>query len=197
LKRNVDSLSDDAVNKLKRSINDFFINAEEIIRRNLPDIDSRDFIKSLENKIFIDIDKDMFSINNSNEPSFWDKFWDVVNQVNFVGRIFAGAIFHRTEKRELEEFINGLRNGFDPKPFLESITKHKESIIRKVKDAFLTDLINPLQKQIKDIQTETAGKESKLKEAEKSLTAYKEDKKNLDNQIEEINQLKNQLNIFS
>lgn len=56
MKRKMKNLQDEGRRKFLSSIQDFFTDAEDILLKYLPDIDTRDFIKDLQGKIKLDME---------------------------------------------------------------------------------------------------------------------------------------------
>lgn len=65
LKRKVIDLGEKIRSQVKDSIRDFLPDAEGIFIKFVQDFDSRDFIKSMEKRIQIDIDENVFTFESS------------------------------------------------------------------------------------------------------------------------------------
>lgn len=187
LKKQVEGLDQSARAEIKKEIMDFLSDVDDVLMRYVTDFDSRDFMKSIERKTLLEIDKDVFSFDDSSDDdgSLWDAFWEGVCE-GFDEMTFS--VFSRSDdKQELREYINRLNNNFDPEPYLESIYKHKEEIIEIVKSALFDELINPMQEQIQEIRSTKGDKEKQLSEAKAKLVCLKEEKTEIEKQIEQIN----------
>lgn len=195
LKRAVENLDEEGKRKVKSCVNDFFADAEDILMRNVPEFDSRDFIKSISKKVDTEIEDDgMFSFdNNSDEEdaSVMDIIlagaFGFLNGYTFGALGMAKRMFtHGEEKKKLLKHISDISNDFNPQDFLESIHKHKDEIIGVVKDSFIEELINPMQEQIQEIRSTKGDKEKQLSEAKANLFQLKEDKVLIEKQLNEI-----------
>ena len=63
LKREVESLSDMARSKVKDCLTEFLNNVDDILFSNIPDFDSRDFLKSVSKEIQMELqNEDMFTL---------------------------------------------------------------------------------------------------------------------------------------
>ena len=199
LKREVESLSDMARSKVKDCLTEFLNNVDDILFSNIPDFDSRDFLKSVSREIQMELqNEDMFTFDNSSDDE--DEFsWG-----NFIGDCLFGflngyslgalelakrALTHGDIKKELEEHINSISCDFDPMPFLGSLYENKEKIIESVKQKIIIELINPMQQQIDDIRTKFKDKKKALEDAQEKLKTLEREKQELSTQINEINQI--------
>jgi len=193
LKRLVENLNTEAQSKVKSTIREFLQEAEDILMRYVTDFDSMDFIKGIERKIQLDIDnREMFKFENSSdddEDYDWKKLLGTV-LFNFCNGSSFGALglvvnaFSYSENKwKLEKYIASISADFDPIPFLEGINKNKDTIINEVKSSFITELIEPMRKQIQDICFQRGDKESKLKEAEANLEIYQKKKQEIESQF--------------
>lgn len=199
LKRKVESLSDTARGKVKNCLTEFLSNVEEILFLNIPDFDSRDFLKSVSKEIQMELqNEDMFTFDNSSDDG--DEFsWG-----SFIGDFLFGflngyslgalglvtkALTHGNTQKELEEHINSISANFDPMPFLGSLYENKEKIIESVKQKIIVELINPMQQQIEDIRTKFKDKKKALEDAQEKLKTLEREKQELNIQVNEINQI--------
>ena len=199
LKRASMNLADDGKRMIKRCIGDFFADAEDLLMRYLPEFNSRDFVKSIQNKVQMDMEStDLFSFDNSQEEdelSWGTLFGEMCN--NFLtGATFGGwnllmnAFSHGDIKQSLLNWVNSLSSEFDPDPYLQSAFSSKDSVIELVKESFITGLIEPMREQIQEIRTKKDDKEKELKEARERLAVLENNKKAIVAQLAEINILK-------
>ena len=199
LKREVEALSDMARSKVKDCLAEFLSNVEDILFSNIPDFDSRDFLKSVSNEIQMELrNEDMFTFDNSSddEDEFsWGNFigeclFNFLNGYSFGALGFVTRAFtHGDTQKELEVHINSISGNFDPMPFLESLYVNKENIIESVKQKILVELINPMQQQIDDIRTKFKDKKKALEDAQEKLKTLEREKQELNIQVNEINQI--------
>ena len=199
LKREVEALSDMARSKIKDCLTEFLSNVEDILFSNIPDFDSRDFIKSVSKEIQMELqNEDMFTFDNSSddEDEFsWGNFigeclFNFLNGYSFGAlELVTRAFTHGDTQKELEVHINSISGNFDPMPFLESLYVNKENIIESVKQKILVELINPMQQQIDDIRTKFKDKKKALEDAQEKLKTLEREKQELNIQVNEINQI--------
>ena len=133
LKRATENLADDGKKKIKRSIGDFFADAEDLLMRYLPDFDSRDFVKSTQNQIQMEMESnELFTMDNSDEDeeefSWGDLFNDVLDGF-LTGYTFGGwslaknAYNHSEMKNKALNWVNSISVNFDSDPYLQTALK--------------------------------------------------------------------------
>lgn len=198
LKRATQNLAEDGKKKIRRNIDDFFSDAENLLMRYLPDFDSRTFVKSTQNKVQFDLDsKELFTINNEETEedyglgdllfAFLDgASWGVLSVANNI-------LTHNENIAKVENFINKISSDFDPQPYLDSAFKRKDTAIDSVKQAFISDLIEPLQKQIQEINSKRDEKDIEIKKSETKRTELEDKKKLILSQIDEVTKIKIQI----
>lgn len=170
LKRATAEIAEDGKNKIKRSIDFFFADAGDLLMRCLPDFDSKDFVKSTQNKIQMDMESsDLFSFGAAtDEPDYGlgDMVWDLLNGASWgLLGVLGNFLSHSENVAKVEKFINSISADFDPSPYLDTAFARKEEVIDSVKSTFLTELIEPLQEQIKEIRDQKDNKEKELQNA--------------------------------
>lgn len=114
MKRKMKNLQDEGRRKFMSSIQDFFTDAEDILLKYLPDIDTRDFIKELQGKIKLDMDN--VSLFSKEGEEVTDAGWlDIIGGIlgNFINGMSFGlvgvigrALTHNSTKIDLLNFIN-------------------------------------------------------------------------------------------
>jgi len=195
LKRATENLADDGKKKIKRSIGDFFADAEDLLMRYLPDFDSRDFVKSTQNKIQMDMESyDLFTFDSeSDEPDYGygDMVWDFLNGASWGVLGLAGNVLsHGENVAKVENVINSISNDFDPVPYLDSAFASKEEVIDFIKNTFITELIEPLQDQIKEIRNQKDNKEKELQNARERRDELEKSKATISTQISSLAEFK-------
>lgn len=195
LKRATENLADDGKKKIKRSIGDFFADAEDLLMRYLPDFDSRYFVKSTQNKIQMDMESyDLFTFDSeSDEPDYGygDMVWDFLNGASWGVLGLAGNVLsHGENVAKVENVINSISNDFDPVPYLDSAFASKETVIDFVKNTFITELIEPLQDQIKEIRNQKDNKEKELHNAKERRDELESSKATISTQISSLAKFK-------
>ena len=198
LKRATENLMEEGEKKIKRSVGGFFSDAENLLVKYLPEFDSRDFVKSIQNKIQMDMDSsDLFSYDSGfdeNEYGLVDYLGDLLNVIelglpNLVGNIFT----HDEDVAKIEDYINSISRDFDPTPYLELAFKSKDKIIELVKKCFITDLIEPLQEQIQEIRSKKNDKEKELHTAEARRNELADKKAVLARQMQSIAEMRHSI----
>lgn len=199
LKRILDQLSQDAKSKLLSNSNDFFAEAEDILIRYVPNLDSKEVTSDIKKSISLDIeDKSVFSTDGNSGKEDDESFLDLVGIVfaNFINRLSFGALglavrglSHGSDKADLLSSINSISSEFDAEPYLKSIFNRKDEIINQVKEKFITNIIDPLQAQIDHILEKAASKESQLEEARNNLQILKNNKEKLQEQMQLLENL--------
>lgn len=195
MKRKMKNLQDEGRRKFMSSIQDFFTDAEDILLKYLPDIDTRDFIKELQGKIKLDMDNvSLFSKEG-------DRCWlDIIGGIlgNFINGMSFGlvgvigrALTHNSTKIDLLNFINSKRDSFDCGDSLQGAFANKDKIINTIRQKLIEGMLNPLQEKVEEIRNGKVNKETKLEEAKVALDGLLEKKKILEVQLEEVSSLKN------
>jgi hypothetical protein len=195
LKRATENLAEDGKKKIKRSIGDFFSDAEDLLMRYMPDFDSRDFVKSTQNKIQMDIESsDLFSYDSNsdeNDYGFGDFVWDFLNGASWGALgVIGNFLSHGDSVAKIEDVINSISNDFDPTPYLEHAFQSKDEVIELVRENFITDLIEPLQEQIQEIRSKKDDKEKELKSAIARRIELEEKKTVIIKQLQSISEMK-------
>lgn len=199
MKRKMKNLQDEGRRKFMSSIQDFFTDAEDILLKYLPDIDTRDFIKELQGKIKLDLDNVSLFSKEGEEltDAGWldiiggilDKFFDGLS-FGLVGAI-ERALTHNSTKIDLLNFINSKRDSFDCGDSLQGAFANKDKIINTIRQKLIEEMLNPLQEKVEEIRNDKANKEAKLEEAKAALDGLLEKKTILEVQLEEVISLKN------
>ena len=199
MKRKMKNLQDEGRRKFLSSIQDFFTDAEDILLKYLPDIDTRDFIKDLQGKIKLDLDN--VSLFSKDGEDVTDADWlDVIcgKLIGFFDVLSFGlmgaierAFTHNSTKIDLLNFINSKRDSFDCGDSLQGAFANKDKIINTIRQKLIEEMLNPLQEKVEEIRNDKAKKETKLEEAKATLDGLLEKKTILEVQLEEVASLKN------
>lgn len=202
MKRKMKNLQDEGRRKFLSSIQDFFTDAEDILLKYLPDIDTRDFIKDLQGKIKLDLDNvSLFSKDGEDvTDADWldvicgklSGFFDVLSYglMGLMGAI-ERAFTHNSTKIDLMNFINSKRDSFDCGDSLQGAFANKDKIIDTIRQKLIEGMLNPLQEKVEEIRNGKVNKEAKLEEAKAALDGLLEKKTILEVQLEEVASLKN------
>lgn len=199
MKRKMKNLQDEGRRTFMSSIQDFFTDAEDILLKYLPDIDTRDFIKELQGKIKLDMDN--VSLFSKEGEEVTDAGWlDIIGGIlgNFINGMSFGlvgvigrALTHNSTKIDLLNFINSKRDSFDCGDSLQGAFANKDKIINTIRQKLIEGMLNPLQEKVEEIRNGKVNKETKLEEAKVALDGLLEKKKILEVQLEEVSSLKN------
>lgn len=199
VKRKMKNLQDEGRRKFLSSIQDFFTDAEDILLKYLPDIDTRDFIKDLQGKIKLDMEN--VSLFSKEGEEVTDAGWlDIIGGIlggffdslsfGLVGAI-GRAFTHNSTKIDLLNFINSKRDSFDCGDLLQGAFANKDKVINTIRQKLIEGMLNPLQEKVEEIRNDKANKETKLEEAKVALDGLLEKKTILEVQLEEVTSLKN------
>ena len=198
VKRKMKNLQEEGRRKFTSSIQDFFTDAEDILLKYLPDIDTQDFIKDLQGKIKLDMENvSLFSKDGEDVTDagwldiiggFLDEFF---NRLSFglVGAI-ERAFTHNSTKIDLLNFINSKRDSFDCGDLLQGAFANKDKVINTIRQELIEGMLNPLQEKVEEIRNDKANKETKLEEAKAALDGLLEKKTILEVQLKEMTSLK-------
>lgn len=194
LKRDMESIGGEAKTKIRRCITDFMSDAEDILMRFVPDFDSRDFIKSIERSINMEIlDNDVFSYDVSDNSEYGlgdflgDFLFNFANGYTFgVLGLATNAFSHGDTKRDMHNLVLEIKQNLDLSSALNSVFDRKDEVIEEVQTRFIKELIEPLQQQIEEIKTNKLNKEQQLKDAQSKLEQLNKDKEQITKQLETI-----------
>lgn len=202
LKRATDNLAEEGKKKIEQSMNEFFADAEDLLMKYLPDFESRSFVKSTQKNIQLDMkDSDLFSFESgTGEPDygFGDMVWEILNRASwgvlgFLGnglKFVDNGLNHSKQVANVENFINSISGDFNPEPYLDTAFKRKDIVIDSVKNTFITELIEPLQNQIKEIRDQKENKEKELQTAKNRREELESIKTIIATQISNFSDLK-------
>lgn len=195
LKHTIENLGQSSERTMKNAVRDFMTDAEEVLMRFLPEIDSEEVIRGIASKINLSIeDADLYKFDNSSGDDDDVTFWSVAGSVieGFIQGYTFGAygvvknVFtHGDTQRELLSHVNEMRQ-MDLSEYLNSVFGKKDEIMSQIKDALISSLINPIQVQIEGILANKQRREEDLKEAVTLLEELNQKEKIIATQIEEI-----------
>lgn len=194
LKRHVEDLGQQAKSKIHRTVGEFLNDAEEVLMKYVPDFDTQDFIKKLEREIDVDInDKDVFTYDaapseSEGKPGYADYIFAFLNGASYGSlKALSNAFEHSTAVNKMHEIVNSIKANFDPEPYLNSIFGQKDAIINKVKESFITNLIEPLLTQVEEIKANKGDKEKTLKNTKSQIESLVKAKQIVEEQLAIIN----------
>lgn len=198
LKRKMKSLQDEGRRKFLSSIQDFFTDAEDLLLKYLPDIDTRDFIKELQGKIQLDLNN--VSLFSNGDENMSDTDWlETVGSLVFS--FLNGASFgvldyltrflsHGSTKIDLLNKINEIRDSFDCGDALKGAFANKDKIITAIRQTLIEEMVTPLQQKVEEIRNNKKDKENNLAIAKATLETLLTKKKQLDEQLKEVESFK-------
>ncbi len=196
LKRAIERLGQSAERTTKNTIRDFMTDAEEVLMKYLPEVDSEDVIRGISSSVDLSIeDANLFKFGSQDGDDDDDiTFWSVAGTLieSFIqGYTFGAygvvknAFTHDETQRDLLAHVNELRQ-MDLKEYLDSVFGKKDNLISQIKDSLITSLIDPLQVQIDEILSNKQKREDDLKGAEQTLESLKQKVKQIASQFDEI-----------
>lgn len=149
VKRKMKNLQEEGRRKFTSSIQDFFTDAEDILLKYLPDIDTQDFIKELQGKIKLDMENvSLFSKDGEDMTDagwldiiggFLDEFFNRLSfgLVGAIGRAFA----HNSTKIDLLNDINNMRDSFDCGDLLQGAFANKDKIMNTIRQKLIEEML--------------------------------------------------------
>lgn len=176
IKYSVESTTMELQHSVQSKIEHFFVSAGEIFSEYLGnDIDINDFIEKLKRMVSIK-DEEI----NSNQQNIFTKDGN-------VDKLLKKNIFSKSnDKNEISSTINDLKRNFNSKIFFDEIYKSKTTIVTKLRNEFITELIDPLQNKISECKEKKDKKDQELKNALQQKENIKKDIVKLDEQMKEI-----------
>lgn len=191
LKRHVEDIGQQAKSKIQRTVSEFLNDAEEVLMKHVSEFDSQEFIKKIKKEIEIEIeDKDVFCYDASvpeKDYGFWDGVFDFLNGYSLgTLKLLTNAFGHGQTVSNMHNVVNEIKANFDPEPYLNSIFGQKDAIIDKVKQSFIKELIEPLQKQVEDIKANKSEKENTLDATRTKIESLVKEKQIVEEQLGSI-----------
>ena len=194
LKRDVENVGREAKGKIRDHASDFFGEVEDLLMRYVEDFDSRDFVKSIDKEIVMDIeDSDIFSYANDEAEEDYgltDFMFDFLNGASWG--LLGGAtnfLSHAEYQQKMHHTVNEMRSA-DVTEFLDSIFKRKDAVINKLKERFIDELVSPLQEKIDDIIKNKSKREQELQSYQQKLDDLQKVKASIDEQLQAIGNIK-------
>ena len=182
IKRAVEEMSSSAERNIKIAVQDFMTEAEEILMKYLPEVDSDDVVRSVSSKIDLEIqNSDLFSYGGGDAQNKNGIYGALANGAIMVlgGAVGIGikeglkagyhAITHEKKREELLGHLMELRN-MDMTPYLDTVFSRKNELIGIIKKAFITDLVEPIEEQVQEILSNTKQREDEKKKTEETVS---------------------------
>lgn len=198
LRRRMKSLQDEGRRKFVSSIQDFFTDAEDILLKYLPDIDTRDFVKELQGKIQLDLNNVSLFSNGDENMSDTDWLEAVYSFVySSLNRASLGVLdyvtrflSHGSTKTDLLNEINDIRDSFDCRDALKGAFANKDKIITAIRQTLIEEMVTPLQHKVEEIRSNKKDKENNLAIAKATLETLLTKKRQLEEQLKEVESFK-------
>lgn len=194
LKRIADGVNSQAKLKVKHTLDEFFVDAEDILCKiEIDDFDPRDFVKGVSKKFDFSSSDSLFSFTDDDETDteygLWEFAGDFLNGFTFgLTGVIGNAISHGDMAAKVHSIINDAAADFDAKAFLGTIIDCKDKIISEVQEAFIDELLTPLKEQLDEIRHQTTDKAQRLEASQTRLSDLLKQKENLVKQIKEMNE---------
>lgn len=182
IKRAVEEMRSSAERNTKIAVQDFMTEAEEILMKYLPEVDSDDVVRSVSSKIDLEIqNSDLFSYGGGDAQNKNGIYGALANGAIMVlgGAVGIGikeglkagyhAITHEKKREELLGHLMELRN-MDMTPYLDTVFSRKNELIGIIKKAFITDLVEPIEEQVQEILSNTKQREDEKKKTEETVS---------------------------
>ncbi|MCQ2051820.1 MAG: dynamin family protein [Bacteroidaceae bacterium] len=182
IKRAIEEMSSSAERNTKIAVQDFMTEAEEILMKYLPEVDSDDVVRSVSSKIDLEIQNyDLFSYGGGDAQNKNGIYGALANGAIMVlgGAVGIGikeglkagyhAITHEKKREELLGHLMELRN-MDMTPYLDTVFSRKNELIGIIKKAFITDLVEPIEEQVQEILSNTKQREDEKKKTEETVS---------------------------
>ena len=187
LKRNTEEIGNTARSKIKSTLIEFLSEAEDVLVRYIPDFDARDFIKSIEKELNLDIDNEaIFDYSNdANDANEENGFFEFMLGLLPLGGLLLPLVGHTEIKQKMHNEVNNIRKT-DVTKFLDSVFNRKNEVIEKVKIRFINELIEPLQEKINAIVEKREKREIELKTIQDKLSFLTKEKITIEEQLKEI-----------
>jgi len=192
LKRDVENIGREAKGKIRNNASDFFVEVEDVLMRYVEDFDSRDFLKSIDKEIVMDIeDGTIFSFPNDEDEDYGivDFLYDLLNGASWG--LLEGAtnfLTHSENQQKMHSIVNEIRN-VDVSEFLDSIFNRKDDIINSVRTRIIDELVSPLQEKIDYIVENKNKREQELESYQQKLEDLKKVKLSVEEQLLTIQSL--------
>ncbi len=214
LARLCDDISSKGKKKMLAVIEAFFDDVKDVLDKYPPssDFNKSDFVGESKKTIELSLDGDtLFSYSNSGPGA--DQAGEALGSVACGGALLAMAICpaagallgvggalisflgHDSKKNEFFGWVKKIRDGVDPLPYLQSAFSKKDEIVSNLKKKFLTDLFEPLQRQLEDVKANKVDKENELKNATLRKEALESEKAEIKSQLVEIDRLKSLIEV--
>lgn len=129
--------------------------------------------------------------SSEDEEGIANQIFAFVNAATFGAIELVGNVVTYSEtKNKLLGVINDIQGSFDAKPYLETAFAKKDEVIGMVKEAFLKELIEPLQAQIQEVKAKRDNKAQALEVAKTKVSTLKSAQATIATQLETIRDLR-------
>lgn len=189
LKRIVDDIARSSKKVIKKCAEDFFDAIQEEMNKRFPDIKSKELVKSMENKVYFDIESNeqLSPTNTNSENGIGDYLFA------FLKIRLGNALSHSEIKVKAKDWINRCEAEFNPKDYLDRILEQKDEVIASIKRMLMNELIEPLQEQIHELRSKIGEREQLLSQAKAEQARLQAEQANIEGQLKDIQLLKTTL----
>ena len=171
LSNTLKSIFDECVYKcrseIRKKMNGYFDVLKEICHRNLEDFELDDLITSFKDCISFRIDDN-----------------DIRQRPDV--KILSDAVNHGKKKEALLEKVLAYQESADFSQWFEVLRDGKQKVLAEVHRLCHEDIIDPLEKKIKECKDSKGDKVAKLSETRSELARCEVEKENLAKQLQEI-----------
>ena len=172
-RRLLERIADDMKKKFLSVTKDFYLEAESVICKYLPDMDSNEFVKNIESNVNVEIEDDsIFKSSDegvNEETSFLDVLGSLYRGVagaSFgLSEVLMRGISHDSDKNYLLDEINKLRTNFNAQEYIDVIYKGHDRVVETIKKQIFDNLVTPLQDIISECRNDLSQKEERLNTA--------------------------------
>lgn len=183
-------IADDMKKRILSVTKDFYLEAESIICKYLPEMDGNDFVKKIENNVNFEVKDDSIFKSSDDAGDEETSFLDVLGSLSRgflagaslgLSEVLMRGISHDSDKNCLLDEINQLRTNFNAQEYIDVIYKGHDRVVETIKKQFFDNLVTPLQDIISECRNDLSQKEDRLNtainkkdEITSSLTSIKE-----------------------
>lgn len=196
LKRDAESIGDNAKEVIRKAIEEFLLgNVSDIMLKYAPDFDVKDLLVGLNNNIVFSItNPDAFKYEGGEDYDFpW--YLKLINGYGMLcDKLMLGIpgkldnfLNHKENQNDLYKAISDLRSS-DVTDCIDAIMNNKDAVLEKVKNGVITNMLKPLQDQLQEVVAHKNERQKKLTEASEKLKRLVSDKGVIEKQLSEFQQ---------
>lgn len=197
-KRDFGNFNDEINLAIKKEINNFLYDIEEIVEKFLEDFDIKDYFGKLKRELLVEVVNitiyDLLpEYKNLTEEEKSSLLADIGEFVFVSAFAIPIAIFGLANIRgDLRGFVNDQFLRFDTVGIGQNVKANGNKLIQEITKLLLDDLIIPIEQKISDSIGQKSNKENELKSNKEKLEFLRSSKSLIETQIEEMRVLENQ-----